>query len=71
MVFVRFANETRAKAKIDPEFLPISTREAIEMGRLVKDGLTRDLAVKFTVLNGASSEGSGPGRARASVGRGS
>jgi MoxR-like ATPase len=56
-VFVRFAGETRAKALIDPEFLPISTRELIEAGRLVKDGLSRDLAVQFVVLNGASAEG--------------
>ena len=56
-VFVRFAGETRVKALIDPEFLPISTRELIEAGRLVKDGLSRDLAVQFVVLNGASSEG--------------
>lgn len=56
-VMVRFANETRAKVESDPEFLPISTREIIEAGRLVKDGLDRDLAVKFVVLNAASSEG--------------
>lgn len=56
-VFVRFAGETRAKAANDPEFAPISTREVIEMGRLVKDGLSRDLAVKFVVLNAASGEG--------------
>lgn len=56
-VFVKFANETRAKAKVDDQFVPISTREIIEAGRLVKDGLTRDLAVKFTVLNAASGEG--------------
>lgn len=56
-VFVRFANETRAKAKIDDQFIPISTRECIEAGRLVADGLTRDLAVKFVVLNAASGEG--------------
>lgn len=56
-IFVRFATETRAKAKNDPEFAPISTREAIEMGRLVKRGLSRDLAVKFVVLNAASGEG--------------
>lgn len=56
-VFVRFATETRMKAKTDEEFVPVSTREVIEMGRLVADGLNRDLAVKFTVLNAASSEG--------------
>jgi MoxR-like ATPase len=56
-VLVRFATETRAKAGADDEFLPISTRELIEAGRLVADGLDRDLAVKFTILNAASSEG--------------
>lgn len=56
-VFVRFATETRAKANIDSEFTPISTRECIEAGRLVASGLSRDLAVKFVVLNAASSEG--------------
>lgn len=56
-VFVRFAGETRMKAASDQEFTPISTRELIEAGRLVTDGLTRDLAVKFVVLNAASNEG--------------
>lgn len=56
-VFVRFAGETRAKAAIDPEFAPISTREVIAMGQRVSDGLSRDLAVKFVVLNAASGEG--------------
>lgn len=56
-VFVRLANETRAKSAIDPEFLPVSTREIIEMGRLTERGLSRDLAVKFVVLNAASAEG--------------
>lgn len=56
-VFVRFANETRAKAKNDPEFNPISTREVIEAARLTKDGLSRDLAIEFAVLNAASDEG--------------
>lgn len=56
-VFVRFANETRAKAKNDPEFNPISTREVIEAARLTRDGLSRDLAIEFAVLNAASDEG--------------
>lgn len=56
-VLVRFANETRAKARNDPEFNPISTREVIEAARLVKSGLSRDLAIEFTVLNAASDEG--------------
>ena len=56
-VFVRFAGETRSKAKVDDSYSPISTRELIEMGRDVADGMTRDLAVQFNVLNAASSEG--------------
>lgn len=56
-VLVRFAGETRAKAASDEQFSPISTREVIEAGRLVADGLSRDLAVKFVVLNAASPEG--------------
>jgi MoxR-like ATPase len=56
-VFIRFANETRAKAKMDDQYSPISTRELIEMGRDVADGMTRDLAVKFNALNACSGEG--------------
>lgn len=56
-VFVRFANESRAKAMADPDFAPISTREVIAASRRVASGLSRDLAAKFTIINGASPEG--------------
>ena len=56
-VLVRFANDSRAKAKIDDEFTAISTREIIRAAERVADGLDRDLAVKFEVLNGVSDEG--------------
>lgn len=56
-VLVRFADETRIKARTDDEFRPVSTREIIEAGRDVHDGLNRDLAVKFNIINSTSSEG--------------
>lgn len=56
-VFARFGYETRAKAANDPEFLPVSTRELINMASLTAGGLSRDLAVKFVVMNAASPEG--------------
>lgn len=56
-VFTRFAEDTRAKAKADPDFPPISTREVIAACRYAARGLSRDLAAKFAILNQASSEG--------------
>lgn len=56
-VFVAFANETREKAKVDPDFTPISTREVIMACRRVARGLDRDLAAKFAVINAMSGEG--------------
>jgi hypothetical protein len=56
-VFVRLAQETRAKARSSDEFVPISVRQLIAMGERVADGLDRDLAVKFVLLDAASSEG--------------
>jgi len=57
-VLVRFANETREKARTSAdEFAPVSTRELIEAGRDIADGLPRDLSVKFNILLGASDEG--------------
>jgi len=58
-MFVRLAAESRNKAKADPDFNPISTREIISMSRLVANGLTPALAVKFAVLNSASNDGGG------------
>jgi len=59
LVFTRFAEESRAKARLDPDFNPISTREVIMACRLVAGGLTRDLAAKFAVINASSNEGGG------------
>lgn len=56
-LFVRFANETRERAKADPDITPMSTREVIEATRLVARGLSADLAVRFATLNAASAEG--------------
>ena len=56
-VLVQFAGDSRAKARNDDEFTAISTRELIRTGQRVADGLDRDLAVKFEILNGVSDEG--------------
>lgn len=56
-VFARFAAEARAKAKADPDFAPISTREVIAACELVSGGMDRDVAAKFAVINAASPEG--------------
>jgi MoxR-like ATPase len=56
-VLVRFAVDSRQRAAADDEFPAISTREIISAGQRVADGLSRDLAVKFDILNHVSSEG--------------
>jgi MoxR-like ATPase len=56
-VLVRFAVDSRARAANDDEFPAISTRELIAAGEHIADGLSRDLAVKFNILNHASGEG--------------
>ncbi len=56
-VLVRFAVDSRARAANDEEFPAISTRELINTARRVADGLNRDLAVKFGILNHSSKEG--------------
>lgn len=56
-VFTRFAAETRARALGNPDFPPISTREVLKALERCADGLSKDLAAKATVLNGASNEG--------------
>ena len=58
-VLVRFASDSRVKARTDEDFSPISTREIIMAARLMAGGLNRDDAVEFTVLNAASGEGGG------------
>lgn len=56
-VLVRFANETRTRAK-DPnaEMFPVSTREVLSAAELVAGGLALDLAVRFACIN-SSDEG--------------
>lgn len=56
-VFTRFAKETRDKARSDPDFPTISTREVIAAARLAAGGLDRDLAARYAILNAASAEG--------------
>ena len=56
-LFVRFATESRGKAKIDPDFAPISTREIMKACQLVSKGLSLDYAARYVILNGASPEG--------------
>jgi MoxR-like ATPase len=56
-LFVRFANETRERAKADPDITPMSTREVLEASKLVAGGLSADLAVRFATMNSASDEG--------------
>lgn len=56
-LLVRFANETRERAKADPDMSPVSTREVIAAARLIAGGLSADLAVKYTSINAASDEG--------------
>ena len=56
-VFTKFAVESRNKARNDPDFPPISTREVIMACRLAAGGMNRDLAAKFAIINAASPEG--------------
>jgi MoxR-like ATPase len=65
-LFVRFANETRVKAKQDVDFAPISTREVISAAKLVAMGVTPDIAAQVVVMYSASAEG-GPESIRAKL----
>lgn len=56
-VLARFAKDSRDRAASDEEFPAISTRELITTAQHVADGLQRDLAVKFDILNHVSAEG--------------
>lgn len=56
-LFVRFAVEARAKAKLDQDFPSISTREVLAACKLVASGASPDLAARVVVINGASDEG--------------
>lgn len=61
-LFVRFANDTRTRAKTDPDFTPISTREVLEACRLVAFGLDVDIAAHQVVINAASEDGGAQSR---------
>ena len=65
-VFARFAAETRQRARGNPDFPPISTREVIKALDMTAGGASRDLAAKATILNGASYDG-GDGSVRAEL----
>ena len=56
-LFVRFANESRGRAKQDEDFPPISTREVLAACDLVAVGLDPDTATKQVILNSASADG--------------
>lgn len=56
-LFVRFAQETRSRAKQDEDFPPISTREVLEALELVAVGLDETTAARQAIINAASQEG--------------
>lgn len=56
-LFVRFANETRTRARQDPDMAPVSTREVLVACALVAKGLDVDDAAVVAIMNGVSDEG--------------
>ena len=54
---VRFAVDVREKAKSDPDWPTVSTRELIEVSQFVVNGLDASTALEICVFNGASDEG--------------
>jgi len=54
---VRFGHETRSRARVDAEMMPISTRELLQAAKAIKNGLSMDLAVRFACITSASDEG--------------
>lgn len=58
-LFVRFADETRQRAKTTEDFPPISTREVLKACRLVGRGLDPNTAAHQVMINAASGEGGG------------
>lgn len=56
-LFVKFATESRARALTNPDYSPISTREVIAACKLVKAGLSPDVAARVAIINQASPEG--------------
>jgi MoxR-like ATPase len=67
-LFVRFANDTRGRAKLDPDFQPISTREVLLACRFVARGLDIDIAAHQVIINAATDDG-GAGSRRAELER--
>lgn len=65
-LFVRFATETRTRAKADEDFTPISTREVLEACAMVVHGASVETAARVCIMNTASSEG-GPASVRSSL----
>jgi MoxR-like ATPase len=61
-LFVRFANDTRGRAKIDPDFTPISTREVLLACRFVARGLDIDIAAHQAIINAATDDGGATSR---------
>jgi len=56
-MFVRFANESRAVARTDPDFPPISTREVLTACKLTARGLDVTIAARQAMISAASDEG--------------
>lgn len=56
-LFVRFADETRQRARSVEDFPPISTREVITACALVAKGLDASVAAHQVMINAAPSEG--------------
>ena len=54
---VKFAVDVREKAKVDPDWPTVSTRELMNVCHFVSDGLDTTTALEICVFNGASSEG--------------
>lgn len=67
-LFVRFAVEARTRAKGNPDFPTISTREVLAACKLVASGASPDLAARVVVINGASPEGEAASMQQALVG---
>lgn len=65
-LFIRFATETRDRAKNDPDWMPISTREVLAACSLVAHGLDVTTAARVAIINGTSGEG-GADSTRASL----
>lgn len=58
-LLVRFAGETRSRAKANEDFPPVSTREVLTAARLIVRGLDPNTAVHQAVINAADGNGGG------------